>query len=407
MSFKKLIQGQPRLKKTIKWLYTLLGGMLGKFGPRVELKAGVSLSRFFAESDLFFGYYDLNPISKNSLLAHRISGDEAHILSIDVVDGHIQEIGKTRAWNLQQGARVGWRGDVTNEVYFNTIESNSVKTCLVNMVDGEKQLLDTSLHVVNQKFDKIISVNISQINRYNPEYGYTALKQPMNKNDVRDDQDCGIQVYNKSSGQSECLIALDKILSYGDSEGANSTNSEINHITFSPDENHLAFIHRWYLKNGKRKSRLLIYDFRSQLISNALANGMVSHYCWQDDNKLFIYGAASDGRDCFLTYDLSSNATLIHSALSGYGDGHPSLSPDGERIVFDSYPGISRHQNLYIYHLTRSEVTKIGSFYSPPKFSNSQRCDLHPRWSSTDQIVIDTTHTGKREISIIDISDID
>jgi len=406
MSIKKLLQKNPTIKKGIKWFYIKLGSILGYFSAKVNLSPGVSLSRYFTENDLFYGYYDLNPVHNNRLLAHEMKDDSVQLLTFDLETGEFEEIAKTTAWNFQQGARLGWRENARNQVYFNTFSSNSIQTNLVDLDNNQRQIFDVPLQVANKSFDTIISVNIAQINKYNPEYGYKIVTQEKDQVITPGSQDCGIIIYDMHTSRKQCLISFEMILSHGSCEGATPSNSEINHVTYSPDEMRLAFIHRWYLKGGKRVSRLLIYDIKTQLITTALANGMVSHYCWQDEISIFMYGCDQNGQDCFMTYHILKQSMTTHKALSGRGDGHPSISPDREWIVLDSYPGISRHQDLYLFNIVTNDVKVIGSFHSPAKYSNSQRCDLHPRWIAEDQIVIDTTHTGKREICLIDVSSV-
>ena len=406
MSLRKIIQKNPLVKKSVKWLYVRLGSVLGNFTPNVQLSEGVALSRYFTDNDLFFGYYDLDPIHNNRLLAHEIKGDSVLLLSIDLETGDFQEVEKTTVWNFQQGARLGWIKNSKNQIYYNSVNSSSLETIRLDLENGERQAFDTPLQVANTGFNTILSVNISQINRHNPEYGYKNVTQAFFQQSESGTQECGIFQYDINTSKTHCLVPFEKILSHESCEGATASNSEINHVTFSTDESRIAFIHRWYLRGGKRLSRLLIYDIESKMITTALANGMVSHYCWQDADNIFVYGCDKNGQDCFMTYHMVSNSTTMHKALSGRGDGHPSLSPDNKWIVLDSYPGITRHLSLYLYNLVTGEVKMVGSFYSPPAFVNAQRCDLHPRWSANGQIVIDTTHSGKREICLIDVSSV-
>ncbi len=406
MPYRKLLQKYPTVKKGIKWLYIRLGGVLGSFSPKISLRPGVSLSRYFTENDLFYGYYDLNPIKNNRLLSHEIKGESIGIHSIDLETGDFLEIAKTTAWNYQQGARLGWCENDKNQIYFNTQNSNSFQTTLIDLDNNQEQVFDVPLQVANKRFDTIISINIAQINKYNPEYGYKTTSSHESQVSSANNQECGILLYDIHASRQHCLVSLEKILDHDSCEGATHSNSEINHVAYSPDESRLAFIHRWYLKGGKRLSRLLIYDIKADLITTVLANGMVSHYCWQNDDDIFVYGCAKNGQDCFMTFHVPTHSTTTHTALSGQGDGHPSVSPDKKWIVLDSYPGISRHQSLYIFNVITNDLKKIGSFYSPPKYSNAQRCDLHPRWSTDGQIVIDSTHTGKREICLIDVSSV-
>ena len=66
-------------------------------------------------------------------------------------------------------------------------------------------------------------------------------------------------------------------------------------------------------------------------------------------------------------------------------DGHPSYSPLNNRlVVFDSYPDKRRVQEIKIVSdndIDRKNMKVIAKVFSPFKYDNDTRCDLHPRWS--------------------------
>ena len=93
--------------------------------------------------------------------------------------------------------------------------------------------------------------------------------------------------------------------------------------------------------------------------------------------------------------------------LDVYGDGHSSFSPNRRWILTDTYPDKSRKQHLLLYEVTTEKLIELGSFFSPLKFSNALRCDLHPRWSPDGQAIsIDSTYQGQRMTYILDVSSI-
>ena len=54
-----------------------------------------------------------------------------------------------------------------------------------------------------------------------------------------------------------------------------------------------------------------------------------------------------------------------------------------------------------------SKKILIGKFYSPLKFNDYNRCDLHPRWSPEGKYIsIDSAHQGDRRTYLIDVSKI-
>jgi len=397
---RSLLEDIPGLKRFIKMLYINLGSIIGKFYKPYYLNEAVRINRFAGNSDLFFGYYDLNPFREGWLLGHAVKQDEIGIKVIDT-NSHMEiELGETLTWNYQQGARLGWAGSSSSWVHFNSSAEGAPNTTLVNRKTHERKSFPMSLQIADKNFGTILGLDIHNINRFNPDYGYSNLSEPSKDST----QSCGIKKYSIAEERTECLVPLAKILDHEPMQEASISNSEVNHLSYSPGETKLAFIHRWYPEGGQRASRLLIYDFKTRALITALSHGMVSHYCWESEERLFVYGTSDKGKNEFISIDLPSGKEYSHSSLAGMRDGHPSLSPSGEWIIFDSYPGLTRHQNLYLYHLETEKVQWLGKFYSPREFSYGNRCDLHPRWCSDTEISIDSACNGKRELLLLDIA---
>ena len=83
------------------------------------------------------------------------------------------------------------------------------------------------------------------------------------------------------------------------------------------------------------------------------------------------------------------------------GDGHPTYGPDG-RVVTDSYPDRRRVSNIYILKENSGETPVIARVFSPFRYDNEVRCDLHPRWSRDGrQICFDGVFEGKRALYMV------
>jgi len=379
---------------------------LALVGKRVSLNPSVTMLRFHSENDLFFGYYDLNPLRNSKILAHEIVGNWVNLKSIHIHTKIEQTVGSTRAWNYQQGARLGWAGNGFETIFYNSINDDSGEIIVRDLVAGTQQSFPFLLQVANKKFDKVIGVDMIKINQLNPEYGYPDPSGRKSSESDTSVGNCGILGYEIKTGHQKCIVSLDSIVAHEKPDEADTENSEINHITYSPDETKISFIHRWYPLRGPRASRLMVFDLQNNSLLTVISYGMVSHYCWESEESIFVYGRIKDGSDRFISCHLSSGNVKIHEALNDKGDGHPSLSPSGNWLVIDSYPNIIRKQSLFLYHLKSGEIINIGRFFSPKNYSFSMRCDLHPRWCNSSLIAIDTTFGGKREIGLLDISGI-
>jgi Tol biopolymer transport system component len=88
-------------------------------------------------------------------------------------------------------------------------------------------------------------------------------------------------------------------------------------------------------------------------------------------------------------------------------DGHPSYSPDGSRVVTDSYPNRSRIADIKILKDTdfsTNEAIVVARVFAPFKYNNDTRCDLHPRWSRDgSKICFDSVHEGNRGLYKVDL----
>ena len=82
-------------------------------------------------------------------------------------------------------------------------------------------------------------------------------------------------------------------------------------------------------------------------------------------------------------------------------DGHPTYSKDGKWVVTDTYPDNQRNQYLFLYHIGDKKLYRVDKLYSPFKYFNENRCDLHPRWSKDGQyLIVDNTERGQRTLKL-------
>ena len=90
-------------------------------------------------------------------------------------------------------------------------------------------------------------------------------------------------------------------------------------------------------------------------------------------------------------------------------NGHCTYLSDRDWILNDTYPqGDERLQDLYLYHVPSGRRVDLGQFHSPPPYTGTLRCDLHPR-SSPDgsKIVIDSAHGGNgRQMYLFEVGEV-
>jgi hypothetical protein len=85
------------------------------------------------------------------------------------------------------------------------------------------------------------------------------------------------------------------------------------------------------------------------------------------------------------------------------GDGHCSTSPDGNWLLYDSYPR-QGYRYLYLYHLEQRRGVTLGGLRDEPVTITDVRCDLHQRWNRAgDGISLDATFEGFRGVYTADL----
>ena len=84
-----------------------------------------------------------------------------------------------------------------------------------------------------------------------------------------------------------------------------------------------------------------------------------------------------------------------------------SYSPDRQYMLTDTYPQAPHDvQLLRVYHPEKDILCELGKYASIKRTIVDIRCDLHPRWNRTgDMITFDSTHEGHRGIYAVEFDD--
>ena len=148
--------------------------------------------------------------------------------------------------------------------------------------------------------------------------------------------------------------------------------------------------------NKRLLSELFVLNMLTKNIVKVPFKDMVSHYCFINDNTIFAYANNMEGIDGFYTYNLDVNELVSVKSITNNRDGHPSAASNG-KVVFDTYPDKSRHQNLYLWGGVLEKATLIARLYAPIKFKDEARVDLHPRFRADAKFIsFDTSYSGQR-----------
>lgn len=349
----------------------------------------------------YFGYYDKSPINLSGtkvayldVLDNVKPGHSADVCVFDLNTGKSKVVGHTTAWNWQQGCMVQWVNDT--QVSYNKYnhESNSYVTVIVDVEDSAAvREIKRSAYFFNSSHTKYLSLNFFRLDIYAKGYGY-----PYQVDSMEWDKD-GIWEVNVESNTSKLILSLERVVNYRPKDYL-KLQHYINHVAYTPDEKSIIFIHRWQVKGGEFVSRLLLYHLDTDVLETLLDYGHVSHYCWKNAETLFIYATNEKNMKGYMEVNIVTKKVRMIEGLPDE-DGHPSFSQDRKIILTDTYPNKGRKQYVFLFDTTMCCLYVLDTLWSPFRYFNENRCDLHPRWSYDNKYVcVDNTASGFRSLKL-------
>jgi len=400
-----LLVRHPEIKIRLKLAYQKINHAFYRKPYNFKIAEGVvmkKLSENSAQSD-FWGYYDSSPKLEENFLTHSFSHTIEHktrsAAPLDIlVNG--SKVSETTAWNWQQGSRLFWFDP--DSVVHNVYENNAYKSKILHIKSGKQQLLDSPIYAYHRESRVALGLNFKRLGHLDPAYGYFA--HDFDKAYKFDDQNDGIYKIDVAKNHKQLIISFDALKRFHKKPHMHGAMHGINHIQISPLANRFIFLHRWYLSNGQKFSRLISADLDGSNLYLLSDDGMVSHCNWKNDHEIIGWMHKKNlGNGYYLHKDQTNQFEQLGTEILKE-DGHPSFSSCGTYMITDTYPDRSRMSHLLLYNLVEKSLSVIGSFYTPLQFNNEKRCDLHPRFSEDGTITIDTVYEGIRHQVQLDIS---
>ncbi len=410
-SIARFLNRFPNLKRELKKQYQYSNYLLFA-KPNFEHKVHSDVTLYMPEdvfinessnSELgqFFGYFDLTPWNTHMshFMLHQYT--ESSLISVVVYSGQgSNTITSSRTWNFQQGCRAQWHPTLTNHLLVNDVVNNSTGAKLVDISGKLISSYQYPIQAVNPTGENYTSLNYERLDLHRPDYGYDTY----NNSPLPSPDSDGVWLVDMDNGNSELVITLDDLIKE-EIQVQDHRQHYINHIIYNPIGDRFIFMHRWESEDG-RISRLYTSDLDGNY-DLIMDEKIVSHYCWLNKKEVIVWGRSKQHGNGYHIIDTNTGKKEKIKQLDGYGDGHPSLSPNGRHIVTDTYPDRERKRHLLLYDRHEDTVTELGQFFEPLRFRGPARCDLHPRWSPDGKYIsIDSAHTGTRKSYILDVSKI-
>ncbi|UZQ85767.1 hypothetical protein ODU73_000134 [Thermoclostridium stercorarium] len=396
----------PKTKKIVKRIYQLL---MYSISPKIKYEGNIN--RISPEDDMeyFFGYYDKTPwdITDRYMLCLRVKDahssvapkEPADIVVFDTYNNNSYKIlTKTNVWNVQQGCMLQWLGpDYSKKIIYNDFRYGKYCSVILNIETMEEKIISMPVYSVSRDGKFALTLDFSRLHRLRKGYGYSILPD-YTKDEKCPDKPC-IWYVDLTSGKIKPILKYTDFADFETRSEMREAEHKVNHIMLNPSGNRFMVLHRWFC-GSKKYTRLITANIDGSDMYNLNDDDMTSHCYWKNDTEILAYTrkkAVGDGY--YLLKDKTHDYIKLWPELNT--DGHPSYSPDGSRVITDTYPDRTRMATLYL--IKDSNVRKLARVFVPFKYDNDVRCDLHPRWNNSgNKICFDAAFEGKRGLYVID-----
>lgn len=356
----------------------------------------------------FFGYYGICPWNRSGQRLVCLEspfqdhlpklGEPASIGLVDPETGAFENIGETRAWNLQQGAMLHWNPlDPEEEILFNDHRDGEIVSTLLNVRNGKTRCLPRALNGVSHNGRHALCLTYGRLTRMRPVVGYGGAVDP-NPDDPHPDND-GVFVMDLETDESRLVVSIREVYERLVTRHPQLRERHMwfNHTVFNKSDTRFFFLARTWTPEKRLETAMFTAALDGSDLREVVpyASG-ISHFEWRNDREIlatFRHGGRemkhvlfTDGEE---DYRVVGDGFLI-------GDGHCSFAPDEDRIVTDRNHEETVSKSLWIYSLSRKQGLSLGTFPMKEKrfLSGDLRCDLHPRWNRTgDEICFDALET--------------
>jgi hypothetical protein len=405
---------------------------LGAFAPRLlqaaesELDEKLPPVRQLTKGPRFhwFGYYDKFQFSPDNrfVLANEVdfegrsptADDVIRIGMVDLQD-HDRwiELGRTSAWNWQQGCMLQWVPGSDHEIIWNDREGDQFVAHILNVETRQRRTLPHPIYNLSPDGKTAITPDFRRLNDCRPGYGYAGIPDP--NREVLRPADAGVWRMDLAKGKRDLLFSFSDVAQIpftGRPQSAFKPEHKhwFNHLLFNTDGTRFFFLHRWSEADAagrKFHTRAFTSDRDGKNLFCLDPYGETSHFIWRDPQHIMAWAWHPSHTNKFYLYEDRTDRVEVIGPDQMTENGHNTYLPgrNNEWVLNDTYPDHQRLQHPYLYHLPTKRKLPLGHFHTPPAYSGEWRCDTHPRTSRDGQwVCVDSPHNGGRQMYLINIS---
>jgi hypothetical protein len=369
------------------------------------------------------GYYDkfLFDPTNRYVLAHEVDfegrsplgGDEIRVGMVDLEAGDRWiELGRSRAWNWQQGCMLQWVPGSQSEVIWNDRDGDHFVCRILDVKSGRQRTLPHPIYSLSPDGRWAIAPDFRRLNDCRPGYGYAGLPDP--NRDVLAPADAGIWRMDMQTGEQTLLFSFADAAATDYPAGfPDGAKHWFNHLLFNTDGSRFLFLHRWRGRDEAMahfSTRMFTANADGSDVYILDPHGRTSHFVWRDPQHVMAWSwHPSDDRRFYLYRDRTAEVEVVGRGIMTV-NGHNTYLPahDDQWVLNDTYPDANRVHHPYLFHIPTSRRVPLGHFPVPEGYDDEFRCDNHPNGSRDGKrVVIDSAHEGDgRQLYLIDVAGI-
>lgn len=231
-------------------------------------------------------------------------------------------------------------------------------------------------------------------------YGYIETKK------LIDGEIYSVNAFKEKPDSKEIslLVSVKQVAECGVKSIAGISHHYLTHLCLNPSNTRVAFLHRYFMSDGGMMTRLMTVGVDGTEL-RCLAQGFLSHFDWQNDDTIYIFGRANSSIDAIRNNPILSHplmqkpmrlAKKVVKSILNYGsaggvvnsgksfllikdseqpaitpfaqgliveDGHPMTNPlNSDWCVNDTYPNSEGIRTLMLYQFSENHRIDLGLF---------------------------------------------
>ncbi len=361
---------------------------------------------------LYASYYGINSFSANDRYATVLETDIKYTLPtedepatlgmVDLETGDFIPLTETRAWNFQQGCMAHWLPSSPDSlIIYNDLREGKFISIIFNVHTKEEiKTIPYPISALSNNGKYAASINFSRLRQTRSDYGYGGEGQDANM-DVQFPEDDGLFIVDLETGEADLIVSMADVRDQVP-EVVDEGIEYFNHTLFSRGDSKIFWLAR-AIPNRNTTSFVVNID-GTELTRCFPDDWGGSHFDWLNDDELMVTAAYQGKQYSHVLFTPGQdNYVRLGNGILDY-DGHGAFSPDGKWMITDTYPRGSAllEQKIYLMHMATQAILPLGTFVEPAEFKSHWRCDIHPRWSRSGQLVgFNSTHTGSRQAYLL------